>query len=81
MLHLERIFNADSPPQFMIYESSPRTAKRFGEVGAEIVKYTEENRTCVTLCPFISADGKCQLLQIVWQSTFVTGETLQIDLR
>jgi len=72
----ERIFNADETPQFMNYGSSPRTATCTGEKGGAITKYTEEARVSVTLTPFISLDGKCPLLQVIWQSAYVTAETL-----
>lgn len=53
-----RVYNSDETPQFLNYGCSQRTALRVGERGIEIVKYTDEVRTCVTLAPFGRAESK-----------------------
>ena len=73
-LDMSRLYNHDEMPQFLNYGVDGQNGGLvYCGRGDKCVKYTKENRECVTIEPFISLDGKMVVCHVIFPATCITS--------
>ena len=72
---LSRIYNHDEMPQFLNYGvDGQQGGLTYCGRGEKCVKYTRENRECVTIEPFVSLSGSLDVCHVIFPAKCITSQ-------